>query len=79
MWAVPTTAVKKSCNAIIVMIVPESVKKDWVPPVDELTNIKTQLESALETTRADLEEKTYQIISLEARLQAIEQKILAAN
>lgn len=61
------------------MIVPESVKKDWVPPVDELTNIKTQLESALETTRADLEEKTYQIISLEARLQAIEQKILAAN
>ena len=28
---------------------------------------------------ADLEEKTYQIISLEARLQALEQKILAAN
>ena len=64
------------------MIVPESVKKDWVPPVDELTNIKRQLdeERALhETTRADLEEKTYQIISLEARLQAVEQKILAAN
>ena len=57
------------------MIVPENVKKDWVPPVDELTNIKTQLDKA----RADLEEKTYQIISLEARLQAIEQKILAAN
>ena len=42
-------------------------------------NTRTQLESALETTRADLEEKTYQIISLEARLQALEQKILAAN
>jgi hypothetical protein len=36
----------------------------------------TETKSALET---DLEEKTYQIISLEARMQALEQKILAAN
>ena len=42
-------------------------------------NTRTQLETELETTRADLEEKTYQLISVEARLQALEQKILAAN
>ena len=39
----------------------------------------TETKSALETTRADLEEKTYQLVSVEARLQALEQKILAAN
>lgn len=48
----------------------------------ELTETKSALDEERtlhETTRADLEEKTYQIISLEARLQALEQKILAAN
>ena len=48
----------------------------------ELTETKNALDEERtlhETTRADLEEKTYQIISLEARMQALEQKILAAN
>ena len=55
------------------------------PFVDPLADLETtqaelsETKSALETTRSDLEEKTYQIISLEARLQALEQKILAAN
>ena len=54
------------------MIVPESVKKDWwVPPVDELTNIKTQLdeERALhETTRADLTTTKTQLDEERAKL-----------
>ena len=50
------------------MIVPESVKKDWVPPVDELTNIKRQLDEERtlhETTRADLEATNAKLRDLE--------------
>ena len=40
------------------MIVPESVKKDWwVPPVDELTNIKTQLDDELTNIKSQLDEE----------------------
>ena len=61
---------------------PEPPQVKIVPGENTRTQLETELtetKSALETTRADLEEKTYQIISLEARLQALEQKILAAN
>ena len=67
------------------MIVPESVKKDWVPPVDQLTNIKTQLdeERALhETTKAELaklrdtqtelEVTKLKLANVEARLKILE-------
>ena len=61
---------------------PEPPQVKIVPSKNTRTQLETELtetKSELETTRADLEEKTYQIISLEARLQALEQKILAAN
>ena len=58
---------------------PEPPQVKIVPGKTKLETELTETKSALETTRADLEEKTYQIISLEARLQALEQKILAAN
>ena len=61
---------------------PEPPQVKIVPAKNTRTQLETELtetKSELATTRADLEEKTYQIISLEARLQAIEQKILAAN
>ena len=61
---------------------PEPPQVKIVPGKNTRTQLETELtetKSALETTRADLEEKTYQLVSVEARLQAIEQKILAAN
>lgn len=61
---------------------PEPPQVKIVPSKNTRTQLETELtetKSALETTRADLEEKTYQLVSVEARLQAIEQKILAAN
>ena len=64
------------------MIVPESVKKDWVPPVDELTNIKTQLDEAradlqttktqLRDTQTELEVTKLKLANVEARLKIIE-------
>jgi hypothetical protein len=61
---------------------PEPPQVKIVPGENTRTQLETELtetKSALETTRADLEEKTYQLVSVEARLQALEQKILAAN
>ena len=61
---------------------PEPPQVKIVPSKNTRAQLETELtetKSALETTRADLEEKTYQLISVEARLQALEQKILAAN
>lgn len=40
----------------------------------ELSDTKTELKADLSDAKTDLEEKTYQIISLEARLAALEQK-----
>jgi len=67
------------------MIVPESVKKDWVPPVDELTNIKTQLEttraeltetkSALETTRAEQRSGSAALQEVDHQLQSEKEKV----
>ena len=61
---------------------PEPPQVKIVPGKTQLDDTRADLETTradLETTRADLEEKTYQLISVEARLQALEQKILAAN
>ena len=61
---------------------PEPPQVKIVPSKNTRTQLETELtetKSELETTRADLEEKTYQLVSVEARLQALEQKILAAN
>ena len=43
----------------------------------ELSDTKTTLETDIQTSKTDLEEKTYQIISLEARLAALEQKFIS--
>ena len=52
----------------------------------ELSDTKTELKADLQTTqteladaKTDLEEKTYQIISLEARMAALEQKNIGTN
>ena len=50
---------------------------EWPTPPKTLVADIYVLEGDLQTTQTDLEEKTYQIISLEARLAALEQKFIS--
>tara|TARA_B100000073_G_scaffold29461_1_gene22542 strand:+ start:1135 stop:1356 length:222 start_codon:yes stop_codon:yes gene_type:complete len=72
------------------MIVPESVKKDWwVPPVDELTNIKTQLDeertlhettrTQLRNTQTELEVAKIKLLNIEARMSILETNFSKVN
>ena len=72
------------------MIVPESVKKDWwVPPVDELTNIKTQLDeertlhettrTRLRNTQTELEVAKIKLLNIEARMSILETNFSKVN
>jgi len=72
------------------MIVPESVKKDWwVPPVDELTNIKTQLDeertlhettrTQLRNTQTELEVAKIKLLNIEARMSILEANFSKVN
>ena len=71
------------------MIVPESVKKDWVPPVDELTNIKIQLDeertlhettrTQLRNTQTELEVAKIKLLNIEARMSILEANFSKVN
>ena len=71
------------------MIVPESVKKDWVAPVDELTNIKTQLDeertlhettrTQLRNTQTELEVAKIKLLNIEARMSILETNFSKVN